>query len=54
MTAIQDFTFFKSIGIAIVTVIGMCIAAFILFIMLSLGQDAIGFIVSIINEITMR
>lgn len=54
MTAIQDFSFFKSVGIAIVTVIGMCIAAFILFIMLSLGQDAIGFIVSIVNEITMR
>ena len=54
ITVIQDFTFFKAVGIAIATVVGMCIIAFIIFIMLSLGQDTVNFVVSIINEISMR
>ena len=54
MTAIHDFTFFKAIGIAVATVLGMCIIAFIIFIMLSLGQNIVNFIVSMINEISLR
>lgn len=54
ITVVHDFTFFKAIGIAIITVIGMCIIAFIIFIMLSLGQNTLSFVVGIINEISLR
>ena len=53
-TVIHDFSFFKSVGIAFATVIGMCIVAFILFIMLSLGQNTVTFVMSVINEILLR
>jgi len=54
VTVIQDFTFFKAIGTAIATVIGMAIVAFILFSMLTLWQEILGFILSVFNEVTLR
>lgn len=54
MTVLHDFSFFKSIGTAFLTVIGMGIAVFVIFIVLTLGQDAIAFIVSIVNEALMQ
>ena len=39
---------------AIVSVIGMAIGAFVIFVVLTLGQDLIGFVVGIIKEIILR
>ena len=54
VTVIHDFDFFKSIGTAVFTVVGMCIVGFVIFLMLTLFQDLLGFIVGIINEVTLR
>jgi len=54
VTVIHDFSFFKAIGTAIATIIGMAIVAFILFSMLTLWQEILGFILSVFNEVTLR
>ena len=54
MVSIQEYTFSKAIGMAIVSVIGMAIGAFVIFVVLTLGQDFIGFIIGIIKEIVLR
>lgn len=54
VTVIHDFDFFKAIGTSLLAVIGMCIVAFVLFLILTLFQDLLGFIISVINEITLR
>lgn len=54
ITVIHDFNFFKAIGAALVTVLGMAIVAFVLFSMLTLWQDMIAFVIGIFNEITLR
>ena len=51
---IHDFTFFKSLAISIVVVVGMAIVAFVIFIMLTLWQDLVNFVMQIVNEATMR
>jgi hypothetical protein len=54
ITIIHDFSFFKAIGTALATVLGMAIVAFVLFSMLTLWQEILGFILSIFNEVTLR
>ena len=54
ITVIHDFSFFKAIGTAIATIIGMAIVAFIIFSMLTLWQEILGFILSVFNEVTLR
>lgn len=54
MVNVQEYTFSKAIGMAIVSVIGMAIGAFVIFVVLTLGQDLIGFIVGIIKEVILR
>ncbi len=51
---IEDFTFFKALGLSLVVIIAMAIVAFVLFIMLTLWQDLISFVTQIVNEATMR
>ena len=54
ITTIHDFTFFKAIGVGILIVVGMAIAMFIIFIMLTLGQNLIAFILGIIQEAIIK
>lgn len=54
MTVVQEYTFFKAMGMAVVTVLGMAVGAFVIFVVLTLGQDFIGFIVGIIKEVILR
>lgn len=54
VTVIHDFSFFKAIGTAAATVVGMAIVAFILFSMLTLWQEILGFVLSVFNEVTLR
>ncbi len=54
ITVIQDFSFFKAMAISVVSVIMMGIGAFVIFIILTLGQDFVAFILGIINEILLR
>lgn len=54
VTVIHEFSFFKSIGTAVVTVIGMLIVAFAMFLMFTLLQDLVAFVLGIVNEITLR
>ena len=54
ITIIHDFSFFKAIGTALATVLGMAIVAFVLFSMLTLWQEILGFILSVFNEVTLR
>lgn len=54
MMNVQEYTFSKALGMAIVSVIGMAIGAFVIFVVLTLGQDLIGFVVGIIKEIILR
>ncbi|MBE6727416.1 MAG: hypothetical protein E7562_02075 [Ruminococcaceae bacterium] len=54
ITVIHEFSFFKAIGTAIATVIVMAIVAFIVFSMLTLWQEILGFIFSVFNEVTLR
>ncbi|MEG1887642.1 MAG: Yip1 family protein, partial [Oscillospiraceae bacterium] len=54
ITIVHEFSFFKAIGMGLVIILGMGIAAFIVFIMLTLGQDLIGFLIGIFKEVTLR
>jgi len=54
ITIIHDFSFFKAIGTALATVLGMAIVAFVLFGVLTLWQEILGFILSVFNEVTLR
>lgn len=54
ITVIHDFSFFKAMGTAVATVLGMAIVAFVLFSMLTLWQEILGFILSVFNEVTLR
>jgi hypothetical protein len=54
MTIIHDFSFFKSIAMAALVLLGMFIIAFVIFVMLSLSQNLLSFVVQIFNEVTMR
>lgn len=54
ITIIHDFSFFKAIGTALATALGMAIVAFVLFSMLTLWQEILGFVLSVFNEVTLR
>lgn len=54
ITVVHDFSFTKALGLGIVIVIGMGIVLFIAFIMLTLGQDLLGFVMGIIKEAMLR
>jgi hypothetical protein len=54
MTIVHDFSFFKSLALAAVILLGMFVIAFVIFVMLSLSQNLLNFVVQIFNEITMR
>ena len=54
ITVIHDFTFFKAIWVGIIILLGMAIALFVIFIMLTLGQNLIAFILGIIQEAVIK
>ena len=51
---IHEYSFFKVLGVALLTVVGMMIVIFILFMMLTLGQGCISFVMNIFSEIAFR
>ena len=54
ITVIHDFSFFKAIAMMIVIIVGIAIVIFIIFAVLMLTQDLVGFVVSVFNEFTLR
>ena len=54
MTVVHEYTFFKSMGMAIVTVICMALAIFVLCSVVLLSQQFITFIISIVQELRVR
>ncbi len=50
ISIIHEFSFFKSIGIALAVILAMVIVAFVLFVILTLWQDLITFVLQIIDE----
>lgn len=54
MTVVHEYTFFKSIGMAIVTVLCMALAVFVLCSVVLLSQQFITFITSIVQELRVR
>lgn len=54
ITVIHDFSFFKAVGMAIVIVLGMIVAVFVLFAVLTLSQDLISFVIGLFKEILLR
>lgn len=54
VTVIHDFDFFKSIGTSILSIIGMCIVGFVIFLILTLFQDLLAFVLGIFNEVSLR
>ena len=54
MTIVHDFSFFKSMAMAVLILLGMFVIAFVIFVMLSLSQNLLNFVVQIFNEVTMR
>ena len=54
MTVIHEYSFFKAMGMAIVTVLCMVLAAFVLCSVVLLSQQFIVFIAGVVNEIRLR
>ena len=54
MTIIHEYTFFKAIGMAILTVLGMALAVFVICAVVLLSQQFIVFIVGIFEELRVR
>lgn len=54
MMIIHEFDFFKALKGIVLTIFGMFLAAFLIFIVFMLTQDFIGFIVGLIREATLR
>ena len=54
MTVIHEYSFFKSMGMAIVTLLCMALAAFVLCSVVLLAQQFVVFIAGIVNEIRVR
>mgnify|MGYP003297643054 CR=1 FL=1 len=54
MSIIHEYSFFKSIGMAIATLLGMFIVAFIIFLVMTLFQDVIEFIKMLYFEAIYR
>ena len=54
MTVIHEYSFFKAMGMALLTVVCMLLAAFVIFSVTLLTQQFLVFFVSIFNEIKLR
>ena len=54
ITIVHDFSFFKSMAMAVLILLGMFVIAFVIFVMLSLSQNLLNFVIQIFNEVTMR
>ena len=54
MTVIHEYSFFKAMGMAIVTVLCMALAAFVLCSVVLLAQQFIVFLAGVFNEIRLR
>lgn len=54
LSIIHDYSFFRAIGMSIATIVGMCVAAFMILLVLTLFQDLMEFIRSVYNEIIYR
>ena len=54
ITTVHDFSFFKAVGMAVLILLGMAISIFVIFVMLTLGQNLIAFLLSVVQEIRMR
>lgn len=54
MTVVHEYTFFKSMKMAILTILGMLLTAFVIFSVVLLTQQFITFFVNIFNEIALR
>lgn len=54
ISVIHDFSFFKAIGVALAIILAMAIVAFVLFLILTLWQDALSFVLGLFNEILLR
>lgn len=54
ITIVHDFSFFKAMAMAVLILLGMFVIAFVIFVMLSLSQNLLNFVIQIFNEVTMR
>lgn len=54
MTVVHEYTFFKSMKMAILTILGMLLTAFVIFSVVLLTQQFITFFVNIFDEIALR
>lgn len=54
MTVVHEYTFFKSMKMAIMTILGMLLTAFVIFSVVLLTQQFITFFVNIFDEIALR
>ena len=54
MTVVHEYTFFKSMKMAILTILGMLLTAFVIFSVVLLTQQFITFFDNIIDEIALR
>ena len=54
MTVIHEYSFFKAMGMAIITVLCMALAAFVLCSVILLAQQFVVFLASVFNEIRLR
>ncbi len=54
LSIIHDYSFFRAIGMSIATIIGICLAVFMIFLVVTLMQDVFNFMQSVYNEIVYR
>lgn len=54
MTVVHEYSFFKAMGMALLTVICMLLAAFVIFSVTLLSQQFLVFFISVFNEIKLR
>lgn len=54
MTVVYEYSFFKAIWMAILSVLGMLLAAFVIFSVILLTQQFVTFFVNVIDEIMLR
>ena len=54
MTVIHEYSFFKAMGMAILSVLGMVLVAFVIFSVILLAQQFIMFGVALVEEALLR
>lgn len=54
LTIIHDYSFFRALGMSIVTILGMVLCGFLILLVLTLFQDVIEFFRSVYNEVVYR